>query len=210
MSVGSIYPGLGRRTLGQLSRGAVACTLLWLAPACGLLFTESDPTSSSTPRIGVTYYKVTRDASGEVIASGCIAFGDTESSPGFPIFPVPIGEAYTVLLSGGSKSGTIVTEQDREAACAAGPEPDLPIYDDRRCVRSVRATDSLLGADILDASGAVVARSNSSTPTTVHGTSDRYTLISKESGLVRLDLGNAPCDASFVIREFPVVVGASN
>ncbi len=209
MSLGSIHRGLDGRTLGQLSRSAVVCALLGLVPACGLLFTEHDPTSSATPRIGINYYKVTRDASGEAIASGCIAAGEGESVE-YPTFPVPFGEAYTVFTSGGSKSGTIVTEQDREAACKSGPDPGLSVYYDRRCVRSVRATDTLLGADILDASGAVVARSDSSTQAIVHGASARYTLISTESGLVRLDLGNAPCEASLVTLQFPVAVGASN
>jgi hypothetical protein len=175
-----------------------------------LLFTEHDPTSSATPRIGINYYKVTRDANGEVIASGCIAVGNVESFPGYPTFPVPIGEAYTIALSGGSKSGNVVTEQEREAACAAGPDPGLGIFDDRRCVRSVRATDILLGADILDASGAIVARSNSSMQAFVYGSSSRYTLKSTESGLVGLDLDNPPCESPRVFLEFPVAVAASN
>ena len=60
------------------------------------------------------------------------------------------------------------------------------------------------------ASGTVVARSNSSTQTTVNGNSQRYTLVSKESGLVRLDLDNPPCEAPLVILAFPVSVAASN
>jgi len=194
------------------TRVVATCGLACLAQACGLLFSESDPVSNRTPRIGINYYKVTRHATGEILAIGCIAVAEIEEFPGFPTFSVPKGEAYSVLLSGGSKAGTIATEQERVAACASGPDAEEAVLHDRRCVHSVSATDLLLAADILDDAGAVVARSNSSTETmaTIRDASQKFTVISQESGLVQFDLSNPPCESNLVFLKFPISVVAPN
>jgi hypothetical protein len=177
------------------------------------MYSEPDPIGGE-PSLAVTtqlkYYDVTRVATGESLASGCIAVGYGKEFVGYPDFPVQKGEAYNVSLHGGSRAGNIMSFEDGEAACLSGPDNTKRDFQDRRCIRSLRTTDSLLASDILDASGAVVARSNSVTQVLVEGVVERYTLVSQDSGVVQLDIGNPPCEQPIIYREFSVTVTESD
>jgi hypothetical protein len=170
-----------------------------------------------TPSMGLTYYNVTRNSTAEVLASGCVAYnvqGPLPVAPEsrqFPTFPVPRGESYSVVLRAGSRDGNVVSEADRTAACAAGPDKWGEVsFEDRRCIRSERITDTLLAADLLDDSGVVVPLASSDNPARFHASSERFTLVSQDSGTVLLSFLNPPCNSPSKCTEFQIAVGPSN